>query len=92
VFVTFKKILIKSFKIPVNMSHQITSRTTLCSHQRGRDWRDQVSIAPTFYVPLLHAEIPKVQKYSQAVSLFMPLGSARVKPARKMLMKLTTED
>jgi len=31
---------------------------------------DQVSISPTFYEQLSRAQIPKVQKYSQAVILF----------------------
>ena len=39
----------------------------------------QVSISPTFYAQLLHAQIPKVQKYSQFKQLFVLLGSVRVK-------------
>jgi len=39
------------------------------------------------------AQIPKAQKDSQVVSLFLVLlGSARTKAARRMLMKLTPGD
>jgi hypothetical protein len=41
----------------------------------------QVSISPTFYEQLLHAQIPKAQKRLS--------GSALLKAARGMLMKLT---
>ena len=42
-----------------------------------------------FYAPLLGAKIPKAQKDSQVKQLFALLGSARVKAARRMLVKLT---
>jgi len=48
-----------------------------------------VSISSTFYSKLLCTQAPKAQKYSQAVSLFALLGSAREKAACKTVMKLT---
>jgi len=48
-----------------------------------------VPILSTFYEKLFFPQIPKAQKYSQAVSLFAPLGSVSVKAAHKMLVKLT---
>jgi len=50
-----------------------------------------VSISPTFYVQFLQAQIPKAQKYSQAISIFLLLGSAGVKGEHEMLMKLTPD-
>jgi len=47
------------------------------------------SISPIFYTQLLCAQIPKAQKYSQAISLFALLGSGSVKAVRKMLVKST---
>jgi len=42
-----------------------------------------------FYEQLLHAQIPKLQKDGPVVNLFFALlGSAGVKAARRMLMKL----
>jgi len=46
-----------------------------------------VSILPTFYEKLLHTQIPKAKKFTQAVSIFAILGSACVKALRKMLVK-----
>jgi hypothetical protein len=49
-------------------------------------------ILPTFYAHLLCAKIPKVAKDSVYVSVFFALlGSARIKAARKMLVKSTPE-
>jgi hypothetical protein len=45
------------------------------------------SISPTLYIKYLHAQIPKAQKYGQAISLLVLLGSASVKAARKMFVK-----
>jgi len=52
---------------------------------------DQGSISPTFYDQLLHVQIPKGQKDSQVISVILGtlVGSARVKTAHKMLVKLT---
>jgi hypothetical protein len=47
---------------------------------------DQVSISPTFYEKLLRTQISKVQKYSQAVSLFALWGPTHM----LMLIKLTS--
>ena len=41
------------------------------------------SISPTFYEQLLRAQIPKVQKDSKFNQLFVLLGSACIKAARK---------
>ena len=41
------------------------------------------SISPTFYVQLLHMQIPKAQKDSQFKQLFALLGSASKKAACK---------
>jgi len=51
--------------------------------------KNQGSISPMFYKHLLHTRSHKCKKYSQVVSLFALLGSARIKAARKMLIKLT---
>jgi len=48
------------------------------------------SISPTFFAQLLCVQIPKVQKYSQAISVFALLGFLQVKAEHKMLKKLTT--
>jgi len=46
------------------------------------------SISPTYYEQLLRAQIPKAQKNTVKLSvLFSHLGPARVKAARKMLLK-----
>jgi len=42
-----------------------------------------------FYDQLLCMQIPEVQKYSQAISFFVLLGSAHKKVSSKSLMKLT---
>ena len=42
-----------------------------------------MSISPTFYEQLLHAQSPKAQKDGQLKQLFAVLGSAWVKAARK---------
>ena len=48
------------------------------------------SISPTFYQQLLHTQIPKARKKdSQLKQFFALLGSAGVKAAHKMLVKLT---
>jgi len=47
-------------------------------------------ISPTFYVKLLHAEIPKVQNYSQTISLFALFESGRVKALRKHVDEIDT--
>jgi len=53
--------------------------------------RDQGLISPTCLCTALCTQIPKSQnKYNQVVSLFTLSGSALVKAANKMLMKLTT--
>jgi hypothetical protein len=45
------------------------------------------SISPTFYVQLLHLQIPKAQKNSVKPSVFFALlGSARIKAVSKMLL------
>jgi hypothetical protein len=55
-----------------------------------RNFRNHVAILPTFYVQLLHMQIPKAQKIqSSCQSLFALLGSAHIKAASKMLVKLT---
>ena len=46
-------------------------------------------ISPTFYSQLLCLQIPKVQKDSQVKQLFALSGSAGIKDASKMLVKLT---
>ncbi len=52
----------------------------------------QVSNSPTFYVQLLWAQISKAQNWQSSHQYFFALlGSARVKAARKTLMKLTLE-
>ena len=48
-------------------------------------YTDQVSIPPTFYEQLLHAQIPKVQKDSQVKQLFALLGPSSVKAACKQV-------
>ncbi len=47
--------------------------------------RLQGSISPTFYVQLLHAQIPNAQKIQSSCEFFTLLGSA----VHKMLVKLT---
>ena len=47
------------------------------------------SISSTFYKQLLLDQILKAQKDGQVVSLFVLLGSARVKAVHETLMKLT---
>jgi len=49
-----------------------------------------VSISSTIYKQLFSAQIPKAQKrHSQVVSLFALSGSAHIKAACRMLIKLT---
>ncbi len=43
------------------------------------------------YEQLLRAPIPKVQNFSQVVSIFAPMQSASVKALHKMLIKLTPD-
>jgi len=48
------------------------------------------SISPTFYEKLLRAQIPKVQKESEVISIFLRFWDLyRVKAACKTLVKLT---
>jgi len=50
----------------------------------------KVSISTTIYEQLLHPQISKAQKNIDSLNVcFALLGSARVKAARKMLMKST---
>jgi len=45
-----------------------------------------------FYIQLLHPQIPKAEKDTDDLTVFlMLLGSTSVKAARKMLMKLTPD-
>jgi hypothetical protein len=46
-------------------------------------------MSPTFYSKLLPAWIPKVQKYSQAISPFCALEICACKISFKLLVKLT---
>jgi len=49
-----------------------------------------VSISSMFCKQLLHAQIPKVQKKTFNLTVFFALSrSARIRAARRMLMKLT---
>jgi len=48
---------------------------------------DDLTVVLHFYEQLKHAQIPKVQKYSQPVSIFTLLESACVKAAGKTLVK-----
>ncbi len=49
-------------------------------------------MSTTFYEKLLREQIPKAQKKTDTLTLyFVPLGSARVKASRKMLVKLTSD-
>jgi len=51
------------------------------------------SISPSFYKQLLHAQIPKVQKKIDNLTVFFVLsGSASVKAAHRALMKLTPRE
>ncbi len=47
----------------------------------------QGSISPTFYTKILRVQIPKAKN---TVKLFSPLGTALVKAAHKLMVKLTT--
>jgi len=50
------------------------------------------SISSMFYIQLLHPQIPKAEKDTDDLTVFlMLLGSTSVKAARKMLMKLTPD-
>jgi len=52
-------------------------------------WWQLRSISPTFYVQLLHTQFPKAQKKTDGLKIiFALLGSARIKAASKMLVKL----
>jgi len=48
-------------------------------------------ISPTFYTQLLCAQIPKAQKDSQVITVFLRLGSAQAKAAHKTLAKMTPD-
>jgi len=48
-----------------------------------------VSISSTFFEQLVHAQIPKVQKDNDDLTVFLHSGSAGVKALRKTLMKST---
>jgi len=48
---------------------------------------DDLTVFLHFYEQLLHAQIPKVPKYSKSVSIFALLESACVKAAGKTLVK-----
>jgi len=71
-------------KIPIIL-REISSFIYLVDQRCSRAG-DQVSISSTFYVQLLHVQIPKVQKrLTTWLSSFL-----RLKAARRTLMKLTT--
>ncbi len=49
----------------------------------------QRSISPRYYEKLLHPQIPKAQKDTEDLTVFVTLVSERVKAACKMLVKST---
>jgi len=52
------------------------------------EFKNQGSISPTFYTKLSHAPIPKAQKKTHSLTVYLALlGSVRV----KMLVKLTPD-
>jgi len=49
-----------------------------------------VSISSIFYGQILLKHIPKAQKDSHVVSIFLHLGSSKAKAADKMFVKVTS--
>jgi len=62
----------------------------ICTELRllSKELEDKGPILPTFYAQLLRAQIPKAQKTHGLTVFFVLMGSALIKAAHKMLMKL----
>ena len=84
--------------VKANQHSLISVDFTFCSGKvkLGGEFVDEVrcgnheAISPTFYEQLLRAQIPKVQKKTVKLTSFIALlGSAHVKAALRMLVKLS---
>jgi len=78
---------ISSFVLYILLLYFLFFQSFLFTHNLSSD---QGSISSTFYVQLLHAQIPKVQKDTNELTVFFTLlGSTSVKVSCKTLIKQT---